>query len=157
MSNTQQTNDAALQQRQHWISILARSSAEELQSFWDGLSLTQSYRPLRQPETGLLMVRARAGGVGQRFNLGETTVTRCSVSLESGEIGHSYVTGRDKRHAELAAAFDGLLQNPDWHTRVMEDVVSVIERRLKETRKTREAKVASTKVDFFTMVRGEDA
>ncbi len=156
MSITEQDNEIDTKQRQHWVSILSRSSADELQSLWDKLSLSQRYRQLRQPETGLVMVRGRAGGIGQQFNLGEATVTRCSITLESGEIGHSYVAGRSKKHAELAAVFDGLLQNLDWRERLMSEVVSVIEQRLSKTRREREAKVASTKVDFFTMVRGED-
>ncbi len=33
------------------------------------------------------MVRGRAGGGGSAFNLGEMTVTRCSVRIATGQVG----------------------------------------------------------------------
>ncbi len=156
MSVNPQQNQQAIEKRQHWISILSRSNATELQAFLAEFSQVPTHRTLREPETGLVMVRGRAGGSGQPFNLGEASVTRCSISLQSGEVGHAYVTGRDRTHAQLAALFDGLLQHPDWHLSIMEQVICVIENRLKTERGLRKAKVAATKVDFFTMVRGED-
>lgn len=143
-------------QRQYWISVLSRSSSNELCAYWKDLSPGLSYRMLRQPETGLVMVRGRAGGKGQRFNLGEASVTRCSVSMETGEVGHGYVTGRNKHHAEMAAVFDAVLQNEKWTERLLADVIAPIDERLQKSKSERQAKVASTKVDFFTMVRGED-
>ncbi len=152
--NTDGTVDVTL--RQHWISVLSRSSSDELCAYWEDLSPGLTYSMLRQPETGLVMVRARAGGKGQRFNLGEASVTRCSVSMETGEVGHGYVTGRNKRHAEMAAVFDALLQNEKWKARLLENVITPIDERIQKSKNERQAKVASTKVDFFTMVRGED-
>ncbi len=71
------------------------------------------YTVLRGPESGLVMVRGRAGGGGAPFNLGEMTVTRCTVRTESGLVGHAYIAGRDERRAELAALADALMQDPD--------------------------------------------
>jgi len=156
IQNTSLGQDENIKARQRWISILARSSSDELQAYWDEFSPSQNFTHLRQPETGLVMVRGRTGGNGQRFNLGEASVTRCSIHLDSGEIGHSYVKGRNKRHAELAAVFDALLQNQEWGPRLDEAMIKSIEARLNKSKKERETKVASTKVDFFTMVRGED-
>ena len=76
--------------------------------------------------------------------------------METGEVGHGYVTGRNKRHAEMAAVFDALLQNENWTARLLENVIAPIDERLQKSKNERQAKVASTKVDFFTMVRGED-
>lgn len=143
--------------RQRWMSVLARSSAEELQSCRERLSCDRSWSLLRKPETGLVMVRARAGGQGKQFNLGEATMTRCSVRLDSGEIGHAYITGRDKRHAELAAFFDAVAQDPAQVTQVEEVVIGPIAERLRDEKQARAAKVAATKVDFFTLARGEDS
>jgi alpha-D-ribose 1-methylphosphonate 5-triphosphate synthase subunit PhnG len=156
VSPSQQAEQISNADRQYWMSLLSRSNASELKTYWDELSLDYSFTHLRKPEIGLVMVRARAGGKGQRFNLGEASVTRCSVKLETGEIGHSYVTGRNKAHAELAAVFDALLQNEQMNDRLKACVITPIAQRLKEERRIREEKVASTKVDFFTMVRGED-
>ena len=58
------------------------------------------------------MARGRPGGDGAPFNLGEMTVTRCTVRLEDGTVGHAYVAGRDMRQAELAAVLDAVLQGP---------------------------------------------
>ena len=101
------------------------------------------------------MVRGRAGGTGAAFNLGEMTVTRCALRLESGEVGHSYVQGRSKSHAERAAIVDALMQGTraeHVRTQVLEPLQAEEDCR----KKTRSAKAAATKVDFFTMVRGED-
>ncbi len=68
---------------------------------------------MRGPEGGLVMVRGRAGGGGAPFNLGEMTVTRCTVRLGSGLVGHAYVAGREPRRAELAALVDALMQDPE--------------------------------------------
>ena len=38
---------------------------------------------------------AAAGGGGAAFNLGEMTVTRCTVRTETGFVGHAYVAGRE--------------------------------------------------------------
>ena len=54
------------------------------------------------------MVRARAGGTGQRFNLGEATVTRCVVRPDAAltgtqQVGVGYVLGCSHRQALLVA------------------------------------------------------
>jgi alpha-D-ribose 1-methylphosphonate 5-triphosphate synthase subunit PhnG len=102
------------------------------------------------------MVRGRAGGSGAPFNLGEMTVTRCTVDLPSGMAGHGYVAGRDVRHAELAAVFDALLQDPLLTTRLEEAVIARLEAGQRERRRQMAARSAPTRVEFFTLVRGED-
>jgi alpha-D-ribose 1-methylphosphonate 5-triphosphate synthase subunit PhnG len=101
------------------------------------------------------MARGRAGGTGQRFNLGEITVTRCSVRTADGQIGHGYVSGRDKRRAELVASFDALLQAPRRHADLMARVVEPLARVQAHASAATAAKAAATRVEFFTMVRGE--
>lgn len=156
----QQTNhisqDPDIAARQYWMSVLARSSADELQVYLHDLKPDTGWTQLRKPETGLVMTRGRAGGQGQRFNLGEVTVTRCSVQLESGRTGHAWIRGRDSKHAELAAVFDALLQDPSAGDALKGKLIDPIATRLSDARKARADKVAATKVDFYTMVRGED-
>lgn len=110
---------------------------------------------LRAPETGAVMVRGRTGGTGAPFNLGEMTVTRCSVRLDCGAVGHAWVQGRDKTHATQAAVADALMQT-DAAPRIRAEVLDVLAVEAEAARAARAGKAAATKVDFFTLVRGED-
>ena len=137
------------------MAVLAKSSPEDLEKAREKLERPPSFRYLKKPEMGLVMIRARAGGSGPRFNLGEMSVTRCTIQVEDGAIGCAYVAGRCPSHAEVAALFDALLQDPLQHTFVMEEIIGPLEAILKEKREREASKVASTRVEFFTMVRGE--
>jgi alpha-D-ribose 1-methylphosphonate 5-triphosphate synthase subunit PhnG len=142
--------------RRAWMSTLALASTSELEDAWRRLPARPAHRVLRPPEVGLAMVRARAGGTGMRFNLGEITVTRCSVELPDGIVGHAYVGGRRRRHAELAAVLDALLQQPARRARLENDVIAPLARAQAERRRAVIARSAPTRVEFFTMVRGDD-
>lgn len=111
---------------------------------------------LRGPETGLVTIRGRIGGAGAAFNVGEATVTRASVRLSSGEIGHSYLLGRDAAKARLCAIIDAVAQRPGNGERVEQIVIAPLRARLRREDARKNAEAAATKVDFFTMVRGED-
>ncbi len=146
--------------RQHWMSVLSRAPVNELESRWNAMESQPKTRFIRAPEIGLMMVRSRAGGSGTAFNLGEMTMTRCVVALENGTSGFGYVQGRSKRHAELAASFDALLQdseqhNPTQHAQLLEGWLNPLHDTWQAARAKRSKAAASTKVDFFTMVRGE--
>ena len=134
--------------RRRWMSVLARATAAELQA---GLPSVPTYKRLRGPEAGLIMLRGRAGGGGAPFNLGEATVARCTVRLDAGAVGHSYCLGRDLRQAELAAVLDALLQDPDAGPVLEAEVVAP----LAEAQATRRAllarRAAATQVQFFTL------
>ncbi len=142
--------------RKRWMGVLARSSADELTKRLESISPAPEYEYLRVPEIGMTMVRGRAGGDGQPFNLGEMTTTRCSVKLDSGMVGHGFVAGRNKAHAELAAIFDALLQSPVLGASLLSDVIAPLNHKQQQRREEQAAKTAATKVNFFTMVRGED-
>jgi len=138
------------------MSILAQATGAEIERAWQALPERPEYHVVRRPEVGLVMVRGRAGGSGAPFNLGEMTVTRCTVDLPSGMAGHGYVAGRDVRHAELAAVFDALLQDPLLTTRLEEAVIAPLEAGQRERRRQVAARSAPTRVEFFTLVRGDD-
>jgi alpha-D-ribose 1-methylphosphonate 5-triphosphate synthase subunit PhnG len=140
-------------ERRRWLSILAKAPSKEVIAAWDELAERPSYRPLRAPEIGMVLVRGRMGGAGDAFNLGEMTVTRAAVRLESGETGIGYVAGRDRRHAEIAAAVDAMMQSAEMRPAVEGAVVARLARAQDERRDTAARKAAATKVDFFTMVR----
>lgn len=142
--------------RQHWIAVLSKVETKDLEEVWQRLREKPEYYCLRPPETGLVMVRARAEGNGTPFHLGEMTVTRCTVQVKDGYRGTAYVMGRNRRHAELAALLDALLQDPYQHASLMDLIIRPLELILRKRRAVMAQKIASTKVEFFTMIRGED-
>jgi len=142
--------------RRRWMSVLAQATGAEIERAWQALAERPEYRVVRRPEVGLVMVRGRAGGSGAPFNLGEMTVTRCTVDLPSGMAGHGYVAGRNVRHAELAAVFDALLQDPLLTAGIEESVIGPLEAIQRERRRQLAARSAATRVEFFTLVRGDD-
>jgi alpha-D-ribose 1-methylphosphonate 5-triphosphate synthase subunit PhnG len=138
------------------MGALAQGELAAIETAWQRLPSRPTYRLLRTPEIGLVMVRGRAGGTGAPFNLGEMTVTRCSIELEDGRIGHGYVGGRDLRHAEISAVFDALLQDESTRAALEAQVVApLLAARAARHRETR-ARAATTRVEFVTMVRGEE-
>ncbi|MDF2185048.1 phosphonate C-P lyase system protein PhnG [Grimontia hollisae] len=141
--------------RQRWMSVLARTDANALITHWEKLALRPQYQRVRAPEIGLAQVRARMGGTGNAFNLGDVTITRAVVRLESGELGYSYITGRNKQHAELAAVVDALMQTVA-HDVLQHALISPLAAEKAEQEQQRAREVATSKVDFFTMVRGEN-
>lgn len=147
-----QGTDAA---RRRWMSLLATAEAKTLAEMWSTLALAPEHHLLRPPEIGSVMVRGRAGASGGAFNLGEMTVTRCSVRLATGEEGHAYIQGRDKKKARRAALVDALMQT-DAAEQVQAKVIEPLAQVRDAAKAARAAKAAATKVDFFTMARGED-
>lgn len=140
--------------RKEWLSVLAKAASAEVVAAWEALETRPDYRALRAPELGLVLVRGRMGGLGDAFNLGEMTVTRAAVRLESGETGLAYVAGRERRHAEIAAAVDAMMQSDTLRAQVEEPVVARLHRAQDERRNLAARKAAATTVDFFTMVTG---
>lgn len=140
--------------RQRWMSVLAKADFDDLDTLWNNLPAKPAWTVVRAPEVGMVMTRGRAGGDGQRFNLGEVAVTRCAVQLEYGAVGFGYVMGRNRRHAELAAAVDAMLQTPSRRDALERAIIAPLTLRLEEKRLNRSRKAAATKVEFFAMVRG---
>jgi len=142
--------DPQTEERRRWMAVLARASADEIAGLLAALPPLPAAERLRAPETGLVMVRGRAGGDGAAFNLGEMTVTRCAVRLGEA-VGHAYVAGRDRRQAELAALLDAALQDPARHDALMEGVIAPLAARQQAAREAEARKAAATRVDFFAM------
>lgn len=142
--------------RQDWMALLARAPQSLLeQSLAEHLSTAQQW--LRRPETGLMMVQGRAGGTGERFNLGEITVTRCALRLgdagSDAPVGVAYVLGRSHRQVQLAALADALLQDTRWHEQLELSLVEPIRQHLRAQGARRRDRAQSTRVDFLTMAR----
>lgn len=137
------------------LCLLAKAAAKDVAHYWAALAMCPDHTVLRSPEIGGVMVRGRAGAVGAAFNLGEMTVTRASIKLSDGTVGHGYVQGRNKDHALQAALIDALMQT-EVADRVEADLLAPLRKAMVASKTMRAAKAAATKVDFFTIVRGED-
>lgn len=147
------TENAARKDR---MSVLARCKASRLQELCDRVGLEVAHKLLRGPESGLIMLRGRVGGTGEAFNIGEATVTRASVKLEDGSVGHAMALGRDQVKARLSAVIDALCRNPEKAAHIDAAVIAPIKRELDSADERRRQETSATRVDFFTMVRGED-
>jgi len=142
------------------MTVLADSSAAEIARGIEAVRASFGTLPpheaVRPAECGLVMVQGRIGGDGAPFNVGEATVSRAAVRLESGETGIGYVLGRDRDKAHLVALCDALVQSDRFSAAVETQVVAPIRARLEAARRRKAEQAAATKVDFFTLVRGED-
>jgi alpha-D-ribose 1-methylphosphonate 5-triphosphate synthase subunit PhnG len=136
------------------LDVLAAAPAKALAELWDRWADKPAHTKVRGPEVGLVMVRGRAGGGGAPFNLGEATVSRASVRIVTGEVGHGYCLGRDTGKAEAIAVIDALWQrDPD---RVEAEIIAPLQAFAVAADQKRRDESAATKVDFFTMVRGDN-
>ena len=142
--------------RRYWMSVLAKADSHELSAAWDNLPQPPEHDWVRRPETGMTMVRGRAGGSGKPFNLGEMTVTRCAVNVGDGIMGVAYIRGRDHRHCELAALIDALMQDPQRHDEIDRSIIRPLARAQDERQREARNKTAATRVDFFTMATGRE-
>ena len=146
--------EATTASRRDVMALAAQATAAELRPIRD--LAPEGVLDLRPPELGLVMLRGRIGGSGAPFNLGEATVARAAVRLPSGATGFGHVLGRDAAKARDAALLDALWQDGDDRDRLQRIVLTPIATRLARDEARRAAEVAATRVDFFTLVRGDD-
>ena len=139
------------------MAVLAQAETRDIAAGLAALGPAPAHDEVRPAETGLVMVRGRIGGDGAPFNLGEATVTRCAVQLATGEIGFGYVLGRDREKARLAALADALWQSAAHRAAVETSVLAPLRARQQVQLARACEATAATKVDFFTLVRGEDS
>ena len=136
------------------MAVLAHSDAAEIASRLETMAVPV-YENLREPENGLVMVRGRIGGDGAPFNLGEATVSRAAVRLSTGEVGFGYTLGRDRQKARMIALCDALVQSDEFAGAVESQVIAPLRTRMISERNRTAAETAATRVDFYTLVRGE--
>jgi len=137
---------------------LSLAPAAELARRWAAWPEPPRVEYLRGPEAGLVMVQGRIGGGGDRFHLGEATVTRATVLLAGGvlegeAVGTSYVLGSDLEHAGLAAIFDGMLGDERTRALVLADVIEPLEAEQAALDAATLAEARTTVVDFLTVAR----
>jgi alpha-D-ribose 1-methylphosphonate 5-triphosphate synthase subunit PhnG len=141
-------------QRKAAMAVLAHSDPAEISGCLDAIALPV-HENLREPENGLVMVRGRIGGDGAPFNLGEATVSRAAVRLSTGEVGFGYTLGRDREKARMIALCDALIQSNEFSETVEAGVVAPLRAAMMARRSQKAAETAATRVDFYTLVRGE--
>lgn len=143
------------ERRRQVMALLACSEANEIAHHLQSLDPLPRHDLVRAPESGMLMVRGRISGDGAPFHFGEATVSRAVVRLNSGEIGYGYTLGRDHDKVRLIALCDALVQHEGYCAALERRVLAPIRDRLAAARRTDAERVAATKVEFFTLVRGE--
>lgn len=141
-------------QRRHWISVLARATKPELEEALVPMAPLLPIQYLRPAEAGMMMLRGRVGGTGDAFNLGEASVTRCALRVGTSALGVGYTLGRDRRKAELIAVLDALLQDEARQAGILEAVIAPLAQKQALQRDAVSRNVATSKVEFFTFVRG---
>ena len=141
-------------QRKAAMAVLAHSATADIADRLDAIAVP-AHENLREPENGLVMVRGRIGGDGAPFNLGEATISRAAVRLASGEVGFGYTLGRDRQKARLIALCDALIQTPDHAGAIETQVLAPLRATVNSERNRKAAETAATRVDFYTLVRGE--
>lgn len=150
-----EASDGRTSSRKATLAVLARAELPLLEEAWAAWNTPPDVQTLRRPEFGLVMVRGRVGGSGGPFNLGEATVTRAAVRLSSGEVGFGQVLGRERRKAWLVAVFDALWQTAA-RAQVEALVLAPVRAWLSDMADLKRRQTAATRVNFFTLVRGED-
>jgi alpha-D-ribose 1-methylphosphonate 5-triphosphate synthase subunit PhnG len=147
--------DASRQvQRKAAMAVLAHADAAAIAGHLRTIAVP-AHENLREPENGIVMVRGRIGGDGAPFNLGEATVSRAAVRLASGVVGFGYTLGRDRRKARMIALCDALLQSDEFADAVEANVLAPLRSAMVSERDRKAAETAATRVDFYTLVRGE--
>jgi alpha-D-ribose 1-methylphosphonate 5-triphosphate synthase subunit PhnG len=141
-------------QRKAAMAVLAHCDAAAIGGYLEAITVPP-YENLREPENGLVMVRGRVGGDGAPFNLGEATVSRAAVRLATGEVGFGYALGRDRQKARMIALCDALVQSNEFADAVETNVLAPLRTAMISERDRRAAETAATRVDFYTLVRGE--
>ncbi len=138
------------------LSVLAKAAPARLVDLWTKW-LSGAAEPahilLRPAEIGTVMVRGRAGAKGASFNLGEMSVTRCTVRV-GDTVGHGTMQGRDKNAARIVALIDALAEGGQAAA-LDAAILTPLRAASDQHRASRAAKANATKVQFFTMVRGD--
>lgn len=151
-----QPNSQMHSDRQHIMRCCTLATDEELLEAVKKFPQHTEAVMVRKPETGLVMLRGRVGGDGAPFNVGEATVTRAVVRLPTGEAGYSYLLGRSHERARSAAILDAIGQDTERRKKLNDVFVTPVMERLQQDTAQKQHDTAATRVDFFTLVRGED-
>jgi alpha-D-ribose 1-methylphosphonate 5-triphosphate synthase subunit PhnG len=147
-------NPSSVADRQAWLAVLAHAPRAALAERAPTATAGHAFDWLREPETGLALVRARIANRGDRFNLGEVTLTRCiaRVTIDGhATAGVGHTLGRDEQRARWVAQLDALLQQPCVQQQLMAQVIAPL-RAVRELALAQEqARHAASRVSFYTL------
>lgn len=152
----QKIRGSAMSERRARLGVLAQAPSTLLHETWQAMNLDPEFELLRGPQTGLVSLRGRIGGGGAPFPFGDATATRASVRLKDGRTGHAMALGRDENRVIVSAVVDALCQDEDQAAIIDDQLLRPLADAIGERDREAAAQVAATRVDFFTMVRGED-
>jgi alpha-D-ribose 1-methylphosphonate 5-triphosphate synthase subunit PhnG len=153
-ARSEQGGEGRQAQRKSAMAVLAHATGSDIAGHLAAIKLP-AHENLREAENGLVMVRGRIGGDGAPFNVGEATVSRAAVRLATGEVGFGYTLGRDREKARMIALCDALVQSDAFAAEVEAKVIAPLRAAMLAARSRKAAETAATRVDFYTMVRGE--
>ena len=139
--------------RQGWLRVMALAPVAALETAADLLA-AHEFTYLAPPEIGLAMVRGRPGGSAAAFNLGEMTLTR-GVGATTDRGTGARLIGHGGRQAELIARFDAVFQDSTTDAAARDEMLAGLANQQQTAHAESAAATAATKVDFFTLVRGE--
>ncbi len=148
------TDIDAKEQRRAWFSTLAQAPCGPLLVLAQRATEGLRFEPMREPEAGLVMLRARIDGSGNRFNVGEATLVRCVVRLRIenvATVGVGYCLGRDAERARCVAELDALLQQPSRHAELLRGVIEPLRRQIDAARAVAQRRTAASRVVFQTL------
>ena len=144
--------DALKEARKQWLQVLVRVPASDLIEASAAFSF--DIVVLKAPEVGLMMTNGRIHSTGQPFHLGEVSLTRCVLKDDLGHLGYGHILGRNKAQSRAIAIFDLALQRSDSTDQALE-LLTAWSAEIEEIDAMEAERVEDTRVDFFTMVRGE--
>ena len=154
IAGVEQSEEGRQARRKAAMTVLAQSDTAAITTCLESMAMP-AHESLREPENGLVMVRGRIGGDGAPFNLGEATVSRAAVRLSTGEVGFGYTLGRDRRKAQMIALCDALVQSHEFAAAMEAKVLAPLRAAVIAKQNRKAAETAATRVDFYTLVRGE--
>lgn len=141
--------------RQERMRLLVLASVGRLEAGLPAIT-SPDCEVVRGPETGLVMIRGRVSNTGDALNMDEVLATRCVVPLKNGYLGYAWILGEDARRAELTTLHDALWQRGDYAEPLDRGLLPALEAERARWVQEDTAAVEPTRVDFSTLVRGED-
>ena len=144
------------ERRAEALRVLAAANPDQLTRLAAPIVADHAFDVLRAPEAGLVMVRARLANTGDRYNLGEVTVTRCVVrhapsAGQAAVAGVGHVMGLNSAHALVVAQIDALLQLPALHGLLWSSVIEPLQHAMKQKQQAERANTETSRVRFFTL------
>ncbi|MDP2210549.1 MAG: phosphonate C-P lyase system protein PhnG [Candidatus Aquicultor sp.] len=130
--------------------VLAEGDGDFLQEVAEKVLDIAEVKVIKQPATGLVMMRARDSVEGIIFNVGEVLVTECEVELD-GARGWGYMLGDEPAKALAVAVIDAAINAGHRFKDEMLRLLGEQREELERKRRVEFAMMDRTRVKFETM------